>query len=59
MDPLTLAISTLLGKYAIDKGATLLKEAGQAQDEAVNSSQQSAISSQRHRRGEAFPNGEH
>ena len=30
MDPLTLAISTILGKYAIDKGATLLKEAGQA-----------------------------
>ncbi len=30
MDPLTTAITTILGKYAIDKGATLIKEAGQA-----------------------------
>ena len=30
MDPLAAAISTILGKYAIDKGATLLKEAGNA-----------------------------
>ncbi|MFN8596419.1 MAG: hypothetical protein U0559_09585 [Anaerolineae bacterium] len=30
MDPLTTAVTTLLGKYAIDKGATLIKEAGQA-----------------------------
>ncbi len=30
MDPLTVAVTTILGKYAIDKGATLLKEAGKA-----------------------------
>jgi hypothetical protein len=30
MDPLTIAVTTILGKYAIDKGATLLKEAGKA-----------------------------
>jgi hypothetical protein len=30
MDPLTTAVTTILGKYAIDKGATLIKEAGQA-----------------------------
>ena len=29
MDPLTTTITTILGKYAIDKGATLIKEAGQ------------------------------
>jgi hypothetical protein len=35
MDPLTLAITTILGKYAIDKGATLLKEAGKAAADAA------------------------
>jgi len=30
MDPLTTAVTTLLGQYAIDKGVTLIKEAGQA-----------------------------
>ena len=30
MDPLTTAVTTILGKYAIDKGVTLIKEAGQA-----------------------------
>ena len=30
MDPLTIAVTTILGKYAIDKGAALIKEAGQA-----------------------------
>lgn len=30
MDPLTVAIIDVLGKYAIDQGITLLKEAGQA-----------------------------
>jgi len=35
MDPLTSTIVTLLGKYAVDKGASLLKEAGQAAAEAA------------------------
>ncbi|HLF25603.1 MAG TPA: hypothetical protein VJG32_04655 [Anaerolineae bacterium] len=30
MDPLTTTVVSVLGKYAIDKGASLLKEAGQA-----------------------------
>ena len=30
MDPLTSTVVALIGKYAVDKGATLLKEAGQA-----------------------------
>jgi len=30
MEPLTVAVATVLGKYAIDQGATLLKEAGEA-----------------------------
>lgn len=34
MDPFTAAVVTVLGKYAIDKGATLLKEAGQAAADA-------------------------
>jgi hypothetical protein len=35
MDPLTVAVTTILGKYAIDKGATLLKEAGKAAADAA------------------------
>ena len=35
MDPLTSTVVTLLGKYAIDKGASLLKEAGQAAADAA------------------------
>ncbi len=35
MDPLTSAIVTILGKYAVDKGASLLKEAGQAAADAA------------------------
>jgi len=35
MDPLTTTDVTILGKYAIDKGATLLKEAGQAVADAA------------------------
>jgi hypothetical protein len=35
MDPLTGAVVSILGKYAIDKGATLLKEAGQAVADAA------------------------
>jgi hypothetical protein len=35
MDPLTAAVVTVLGKYTIDKGATLLKEAGQAAADAA------------------------
>jgi hypothetical protein len=35
MDPLTTAVVTILGKYAIDKGATLLKEGGKAVAEAA------------------------
>ena len=35
MDPLTTTVVTILGKYAIDKGATLLKEAGQAVADAA------------------------
>lgn len=34
MDPLTVAVVTVLGKYAIDSGVTLLKEAGPAAAEA-------------------------
>jgi len=30
MDPIVIAIGTIIGKYAIDKGATLLKEGGEA-----------------------------
>jgi hypothetical protein len=30
MEPLAVAVATVLGKYAIDQGATLLKEAGEA-----------------------------
>ena len=35
MDPLTSAVVTLLGKYVVDKGASLLKEAGQAAVDAA------------------------
>ncbi len=35
MDPITFAVTTILGKYAIDKGATLIKEAGQAAADAA------------------------
>jgi hypothetical protein len=35
MDPLTTAIVTVLGKYAIDKGASLLKEAGKGVADAA------------------------
>ena len=35
MDPLTTAVVTILGKYAVDKGASLLKEAGQAAADAA------------------------
>jgi hypothetical protein len=35
MDPLSAAIITILGKYAIDAGATLLKEAGPAAKETA------------------------
>ncbi len=35
MDPLTTAVVTILGKYAVDKGAGLLKEAGQAAADAA------------------------
>ncbi len=35
MDPLTTAVVTILGKYAIDKGASLLKEAGKGVAEAA------------------------
>jgi len=35
MDPLTSAVVAVIGKYAVDKGATLLKEAGQAAVEAA------------------------
>jgi hypothetical protein len=35
MEPITTAIITILGKYAIDKGATLIKEAGQAAAEVA------------------------
>ena len=35
MDPLTTSIVAVLSKYAVDKGATLLKEAGQAAVDAA------------------------
>jgi hypothetical protein len=35
MDPLTAAVMTILGKYAIDKGATVLKEGGRAAADAA------------------------
>ena len=35
MDPLTTAVVTILGKYAIDKGASLLKEAGKGVADAA------------------------
>lgn len=37
MDPLTAGVMTILGKYAIDAGATLLKEAGPAAKETAAS----------------------
>jgi uncharacterized lipoprotein YddW (UPF0748 family) len=35
MDPIATAVATILGKYAIDKGATLVKEAGKSAAEAA------------------------
>jgi hypothetical protein len=36
IEPLTMLVVDILGKYAIDKGATLLKEAGQAAAQAAS-----------------------
>ena len=35
MDPLTAGVVTILGKYAIDAGATLVKEVGPAAKDAA------------------------
>jgi len=36
IDPLTMLVVNVLGKYVVDKGATLLKEAGQAAAQAAS-----------------------
>jgi len=36
IDPLTILVVDVLGKYVVDKGATLLKEAGQAAAQAAS-----------------------